>query len=168
MDESQANHLQSGARCPQNHDWDRRSPYKQGLALTWALHMDAASWGPQACLVDVTSPMWPFCLIPNLCSGVLRVENQRQPFSWALWGWSWVSVEELCPWEGRARQSCSTGYSVQKPFLRVLALFRAKEQEAGVCSPQAGLSSPGSPSLQPLCSELVDFSHPHPSLCSPQ
>lgn len=76
MDKSHVSHLQSGARCPQNHDWNRYSPYKQGLAHTWVLHMDAASRGPQACSVDVVSPMWPFCLIPDLCSGVLRLENQ--------------------------------------------------------------------------------------------
>lgn len=41
-----------------------------------------------------------------------------------------LELGELCPWKGRARQFCSTGYSEQKPFLRVLVLFRAKELEA--------------------------------------
>lgn len=86
-------HLQSGARCPQT-----TTGTGTVLQARHGSHMAAASWGAQSCSVDVVSPAWPFCLIPNLCSAVLRVENQRQLFSW---GWSWLNVE-FCPWKERA------------------------------------------------------------------
>ena len=92
MDKSQASHLQRGERCPKKCDWNRYSPYKQGLAHTWVLHMGAASRGPQSSSVDAMGLMWLFCLIPNRCCGVLSLEDQRKLFSWALWCLGWASA----------------------------------------------------------------------------
>lgn len=58
---------------------------------------------------------------------------------------------------------------MQEPFLRFLALFRARVLEAGGAPLNTalrqgcpGLAPPPCLGLQRSCSELVDFSHPHP------
>lgn len=68
----------------------------------------------------------------------------------------------VMPMERRARQSCSTGYSVQKPFL---ALFTARGLEAGGAPLNTALRQ-GCPALAPLtawgcspCAQSWPISH---------
>lgn len=92
------------------------------------------------------------------CQSNVALLPHPKPLLWDVWvgkpeatlqlGSVGLELGELCPWKGRARQSCSTGYSVQKPFLRVLALFRAKEMGAGEAPLNTALRQ-GCPALAP-------------------
>lgn len=43
---------------------------------------------PQPCSMDAVDQIWLFSLIPNGCSGVVCLEDQRKLFNWDLRAWA--------------------------------------------------------------------------------
>lgn len=157
-------HLQSGARCPQTTTGTGTVP----TSKAWLTH---------GCCILGSS-----VLLCGCCQSSVALLPHPKPLLCCAEGGKPEAALQLglelaecgvLPMEREGRQSCSTGYSTQKPFLRFLALFRAKELEAGGAPLTTALRQ-GCPALaphhclgvQPPVLRAGDFSHPHPLLCS--
>lgn len=147
--------------------------------------MDAACWGLWSCSVDAVGPMWLFCLIPNHCSGVLRLEDQRKlqlgsPVL-GLGKCRMIMPMQREPRIRSARRSFSAGHGTWQPCLsRSWDFGPVQSQSAGGRwgSPPIQPHGQGCPALTPLCcpagavastwecsppsSEPTDFSCLHP------